>query len=583
MSITSGLDQPTSSRAQTTLKLGAATHAGLSGKHNEDSYTLFETRLQGVEDTAQAHLVQIGVVADGIGGAVAGEQASSLAVQTIQQIMSADLKTPLAQRLESAIKQANSRIYESALKVPTLKGMGTTVVAGAVVDEYLYVAHAGDSRAYLVRGGIAYQLTRDHTWAQEAIEQGYLSPAEAAKHPNRNVIKRYLGIQPDVEVDSQIIAVSAVSDTQPEQTPPAQRPIVDHITLKAGDTVLLCSDGLTDVVQDAVIQQIVIQHQPQKAAEKLIEAANQAGGPDNITAVLLHWPDKNRFQLALPRGLMLALTGLIILLLVGGGAFFALSGASNGNIATPSPPATSTEIPSTSAMAAIEEPTETATATSTLVPPTSTPSPTAMPTVTPTASATLESATTPITTTVEAIAVTSTLAPTHTPTPTSTATSTPTVTPTPSDVESTPAIDPDDESIIILSSPDDEVFPAAGGAEFVWQWGATCERPPDYGFEIRVWPVGDDTPRGAMDAEKLQDEIECTDGVWRYEISNLGEATKATGTFHWDVILARIVPEYDRADLQAESAENFSFSLSGSSSDDDPGNNNDGGHGLGNQ
>lgn len=271
------------------FEIGEATDEGRVGKNNEDAYSVFRAWLQSENASTPVLGVQVAVVADGIGGSVAGERASRLAVKTIQQVMAESPTIPISQRLETAIKQANTEIYEAAARESGLKGMGTTVVAAAIVDEYLFVAHAGDSRAYLIRGGIAGLLTKDHTWAQEAIEADYLTPEKAAYHPNRNVIKRYLGIYSQVEVDHQIMDF-----VPPGKSYTVKKTLVDRLHLRPGDTVLLCSDGLTDVVNDQAIQTIVTTNPPQKAADKLIDRANRAGGPDNITTVLVHWPPRRR-------------------------------------------------------------------------------------------------------------------------------------------------------------------------------------------------------------------------------------------------------------------------------------------------
>jgi protein phosphatase len=174
---------------QISFDIGKATDAGRTGKHNEDAYAVFSTRLQTEADSTKADIVQVAVVADGIGGSAAGERASQITVKTIQEVMT-QTTVPIRQRLEAAIHESNTRIYGAAQNDPSLKGMGTTIVAAVIVDQLLFVAHAGDSRAYLIRVGVAHQLTKDHTWVQEALEAGYLSPEEATNHPNRNVLKR---------------------------------------------------------------------------------------------------------------------------------------------------------------------------------------------------------------------------------------------------------------------------------------------------------------------------------------------------------------------------------------------------------
>jgi protein phosphatase len=231
--------------------------------------------------------VQVAVVADGIGGNNAGEIASKIAVEKIQAIMRTQPTVPIAERLEQALQQANHEIFDTGQSNPSLAGMGSTVVAAAIVDDLLHVAHVGDSRAYLLRGGVARRLTLDHTWAQEAIEIGRLSPEAARVHPNRNVIKRFLGVDETLEVDRKLIDIEQASS---EVEGPGRWPMVEQMRLLPGDTVLLCSDGLTDELTDPELQGAVRKYEPQAAAEQLTAMANEHGGRDNITVVLLRVP-----------------------------------------------------------------------------------------------------------------------------------------------------------------------------------------------------------------------------------------------------------------------------------------------------
>jgi PPM family protein phosphatase len=276
---------------ETPFQIGQDTDAGRSGKNNEDRKTVFATQLK---LSADIRPVQVLVVADGIGGNVAGERASQLACDTIKQVMKdpALAESPPEQRMATAINAANRAIYDEAIKVPTYQGMGTTVVMASLVDNGdhadLTVAHAGDSRAYLLRAEHIHLLTRDHTWAQEAMEAGYLTAEQAAVHPNRSVIKRYLGIQENMEIDQQMFAPLAVASTAAPRTNNAL--MVDRLTFQRGDALLLCTDGLNDVVSDEQIRMTMLKYPPAVAVTKLIELANAGGGPDNITAVILQWP-----------------------------------------------------------------------------------------------------------------------------------------------------------------------------------------------------------------------------------------------------------------------------------------------------
>jgi serine/threonine protein phosphatase PrpC len=264
--------------------IGSFTDPGRSGKNNEDALAVFEVDWQ---DSLRLRRVQVAVVADGIGGNNAGEVASRIAVEKIGAVLRTQATVPIVERLQQALQQANHEIFDTGQSNPTLAGMGSTVVAAAIVDDLLHVAHVGDSRAYLVRDGVAYRLTLDHTWAQEAIEIGRLSPEAARSHPNRNVIKRYLGVDEALDVDHKIIDIEQTSS---EIEGPGRWPMAGQMRLLPGDTVLLCSDGLTDELTDAELQGAVRKYEPQAAAEQLTAMANAHGGRDNITVVLLRVP-----------------------------------------------------------------------------------------------------------------------------------------------------------------------------------------------------------------------------------------------------------------------------------------------------
>jgi len=168
-----------------------------------------------------------------------------------------------AQGLRLAIEWANEMILRRAQEDIGLRAMGTTVVAAVVQDDRLTLANVGDSRAYLLREGRLQQLTRDHSWVAKAVEEGVLAPEQARGHPDRNVIYRSLGASPQVEVET------------------------NTHTLHAGDRLLLCTDGLTDVMPDDIIAELVGGIDLASGADQLISGANNRGGPDNITVTLL--------------------------------------------------------------------------------------------------------------------------------------------------------------------------------------------------------------------------------------------------------------------------------------------------------
>lgn len=201
------------------------------------------------------------VVADGMGGAQAGEVASALAVEEFRQPLP-DAGTP-EQRLAERVQSANRRIYDTAQTDHEHAGMGTTLTAAYLEDADLAVAHVGDSRAYIFRDGALTRLTQDHSLVEELVRRGKLTEEQAAEHPQRSIITRALGIEQAVEVDTWTYPV------------------------RAGDVVLMCSDGLTSMIgEDQITTVLAAEPDLDRAGERLIAEANAAGGRDNITVVL---------------------------------------------------------------------------------------------------------------------------------------------------------------------------------------------------------------------------------------------------------------------------------------------------------
>jgi serine/threonine protein phosphatase PrpC len=201
------------------------------------------------------------VVADGMGGAQAGEVASQLAVEEFQEALPDEGSAE--ERLTDRIRAANRRIYDLSRTQHEHAGMGTTLTAVYLDDDHLAVAHVGDSRAYIFRDGELTRLTQDHSLVEELVRQGKLTEEQAAEHPQRSIITRALGIEGDVEVDTWSYA------------------------MRAGDVVLLCSDGLTSMIgEEQIVQILRAEHSLDRAADGLIGGANDAGGRDNITVVL---------------------------------------------------------------------------------------------------------------------------------------------------------------------------------------------------------------------------------------------------------------------------------------------------------
>jgi protein phosphatase len=205
------------------------------------------------------------VVCDGMGGHAAGEVASHLAVETIRRAYYSDPGDPQSS-LKKAVLEANQRIYEVALNDERMKGMGTTCTALVLQNGSAVSAHVGDSRVYLIRGDQIYLMTEDHSAVMEMVKRGLISLTVARHHPDKNVILRALGSQPEVEVTTW-----------------------DHpFPVRVGDSFLICSDGLYDLVEDEEIKQAVLSADPHAACENLIALAKQRGGHDNITVGIVH-------------------------------------------------------------------------------------------------------------------------------------------------------------------------------------------------------------------------------------------------------------------------------------------------------
>lgn len=233
------------------LWAGARSDVGKVRLKNEDAFYI---------DSARGHFI----VADGLGGHPAGEVASALAVDEIRRHLQAnEAGSPSLRLLREAVEAGNSVVYQSSMENPGLYGMGTTVVVSLIRKSRLLLAHVGDSRCYLLSSEGLVRLTEDHTVLFEMIKEGLLSEQEAFSHPYRGVLNRSLGLEPHVQVDCRELPYG-------------------------GEPLLLCTDGLTDMLRDQEIEEILRANpDPQKACDALVQAANEMGGRDNITAVLV--------------------------------------------------------------------------------------------------------------------------------------------------------------------------------------------------------------------------------------------------------------------------------------------------------
>jgi len=240
---------------------------GKKREKNEDSFLIDES-------------LGLFMVADGMGGHLGGEYASRLAVRTVGEILrqltedpeatissdfTADItrdRSDAGEQLKYALRIASQKIFEEANQNPNLRGMGTTAVVLLIRDGKGFIANVGDSRAYLIRDNEVRQLTSDHSLVAEQLRAGFITEEELKHHKFKNIITRSVGFQTDVEIDLLIR------------------------DLEEGDRILLCSDGLTNLVDDPEILKIVSKNGPKAACQKLVDLANKKGGDDNITVVI---------------------------------------------------------------------------------------------------------------------------------------------------------------------------------------------------------------------------------------------------------------------------------------------------------
>jgi PPM family protein phosphatase len=266
------------------LQVAATTHPGMKGKNNEDRYGVSAYRLDSDKRLPSA----LAIVSDGIGGHRAGEVAAQLAVEVISTTVANSNASDPPAILRDAISKASQAIHQQSEGDPSKKGMGATCACAWVIGNRLYTASVGDSRIYLIRGETIKKLSIDHTWIQEAIEFGALTPEQARGHPNAHVIRRYLGSPQPVTPDMRLRLRPGETDEQAEGN--------QGFRLMQGDCLLLCSDGLTDLVDDAEILAALKTENLEVALQKLVDLANERGGHDNITIVAMQAPFKKELE-----------------------------------------------------------------------------------------------------------------------------------------------------------------------------------------------------------------------------------------------------------------------------------------------
>ena len=237
------------------MRWSQATEVGLVRKRNEDSICV-------IPDLA------LFAVADGMGGHLAGEVASRMAVESVADQLRSGGVEQIESNLLDGARAANSKVFDASSNDSSCRGMGTTLTAAVIRDREMILAHVGDSRAYIIRGEKIYALTEDHSLVQELLKQGGITKEQARDHPHRNVLTRALGTDPAVEVD------------------------LIRARLEKDDVILLCSDGLCGLVEDDEIMRLVrLAPDPEEAVKSLVSEALSRGGNDNISVIVVDIDD----------------------------------------------------------------------------------------------------------------------------------------------------------------------------------------------------------------------------------------------------------------------------------------------------
>ena len=240
------------------MRIVAKTDKGHVRDSNQDAYAVGEFSDE----------VVWAVVCDGMGGAAGGNIASALAVKVISDKINVSYReqmrdSSIKNMLDSALNAANVEVFDMAESKQELKGMGTTVVCAIVKDGQAYIAHAGDSRAYILKNGEISQITTDHSMVQDLLDRGKITSEQALNHPNKNIITRAVGVDENIEID------------------------LDQIDLDDNTTLLLCTDGLSNYVSNEEILELTSDGKHYAFADRLVNKANENGGGDNITAVVI--------------------------------------------------------------------------------------------------------------------------------------------------------------------------------------------------------------------------------------------------------------------------------------------------------
>lgn len=485
------LTEPGQAPPPTVLDLDVAklSDVGRARPHNED---YVDYRIP--PDSQQlARKGSVFLVADGMGGHQAGEVASRGAVESVMANYYDDTTHDVPTSLVRAFRAANQQLHQQALADPGKAGMGTTLVAAVILGRKVYVANVGDSRAYLINRQAITQITEDHSWVEEQVRAGLLTEEQAQRHPQRNLVTRALGSKPAVEVD------------------------VFEGEIGTGDTLLLCSDGLTGRVSDAEISAVAQQHPPEEAARLLVARANERGGNDNISVLIVSAQQESATVRApvIPAPgeqagrrvpLIPILAALVVVVLAAVAGFVAWNAGVFGG-----PDETPGITPGTAIQATLPVPTATSGEVGG-----QTPVQTLSPTVGPTSTLADRETDTPT------ASVTAT--PTGTSTPTATETSTPTATETsPAPGGTTAPVLP--AAPVTLLQPEQGAY-LLGSATFTWMINNSLQ--PGQGFQLLIW-------RAADEGSYLHTSEPLLEETYQYDLDSFLSPADLGAEFRWSV------------------------------------------------
>ncbi len=311
------------------LRAYAISHPGMSGKNNEDRYAVSAFWTEGEHPLP----VLFAVVSDGIGGHKAGEIAAEMVVETLSQdVAKSDGRNPV-QTLREAIMRSSQEILVKAEADEEKYGMGATCACALVLGDQLFIAYVGDSPTFLIRNDAILKLSIDHTWVQEAVDAGVIEPEQAKTHPNAHVIRRYLGSKEPVLPDTRLRLTPNENDQRGKSN--------QGLPLRPRDRIIICSDGLTDLVDESEILNAFEDQNHDSAIKNLVNLANQRGGHDNITIVALSVPEslpeatqpitlsaepEQKITSKTPNNIFLILLLIILIIAAGGIIYLTTSG-----------------------------------------------------------------------------------------------------------------------------------------------------------------------------------------------------------------------------------------------------------------